>query len=1326
MASLAPGASQSFTFTYDVTQTDINNNGAVDGTADGNIHNTATVTDDQNITQQASTDVTVVQSSDLALAKTANIASVSSPSDDITYTITVTNNSNQTLTNVVVTDPMDPTVGHVVGTVASLAPGASQSFTFTYDVTQADINNNGAVDGTADGIIHNTATVTDDQNITQHASTNVAVVQSPDLTITKTVASVTGGTADKAGDVIDYTITVHNTGNVDLTGVTVSDKVESNGATSASYVSGDTNSDGAINPGETWTYDAKYTLTQADLNNKGGGDGKIDNTATVTDSQHITKSASASENLFFVPTETGTASLTVNEAALDTTKAGLDLAAGLVTGSSPLLTTESAQSNGLTFTAGSDNISGTAFGSIGGITVTGAAVGATFTWVVNGAGQLEGHIGNSGGPIGIILAIGGTTTASAGGTASPTITATLTDNFPHAAGSGSISVTGIQVVAHDTVGNTANGSVSVNILDDVPSAANHSATVQEGSSVGTVDVAFIVDISGSMGSSGGGGVGFDVPGFSDDRIGLARYSMQQLLTNHPEILNVQITRFSDTANTQVWMSRADALTFINANGNWSAGGTTNYDAALNSEMTAYNASSRPLGQADQTVVYFLSDGAPNQPASDPGITNNGAGSDVSIAEWETFATAPANDISQVFAIGLGSGVNAANLAPISYPNTDAAAPIGTEDNIILINNSNLSTLTQTFDNLLTSVVSSSGNIFLLDGGLTTSFGADGGHILSIAINGTTYTWNGLTGASSVITETGAINGTINGAISVTAATGLGGQLTFYFVAGSGHNAGDWAYTSPANVAADTHDLFPYAIIDNDGDTSSATLDITVTNVNEAPTITSNGGGATASLNVNENTTAVTTVTSTDPDGPSAIYSIVGGSDAAKFTINTSSGALTFAAAPNFETPTDSDANNSYIVQVQVSDGALHDTQTITVNVTNVNEAPVATITPLSYSATEQTNLTLQGTGLSISDVDAGAGSMTVTLSVGEGILTLAAGNSGATVSNSGTSSVTITGTVAQINNLLGGIDTGPGSAGTITYNDNTDTPSASTTLTLLVHDNGNTGGGDLVASDTATINITAVNDAPNANDDTVITNISGSGAAIAILDAALLFNDTDPEGHALTISSSGFPNGSSGSASHAGTTTTFTDNNTNGGSFSYSAQDGGSPNLTDTASVTVNRTQAGESQLDGTSSNEILLGRAGTADTLIGGGGSDVLIGDTGADHFRYTSTSDGGSIANQSGADHILDFSTAQGDVIEISKAAFSGLPGVGVNASGIFSSSANDTFGSVSERFHFNTATHTLLYDSNGSGSGGTQVALAVLENGGAVDATHILMVA
>jgi VCBS repeat-containing protein len=184
-------------------------------------------------------------------------------------------------------------------------------------------------------------------------------------------------------------------------------------------------------------------------------------------------------------------------------------------------------------------------------------------------------------------------------------------------------------------------------------------------------------------------------------------------------------------------------------------------------------------------------------------------------------------------------------------------------------------------------------------------------------------------------------------------------------------------------------------------------------------------------------------------------------------------------------------------------GPLSATTTATINITAVNDAPVATITPTSYSATEQTSLNLKATGLSVSDVDAGNGSVTATLSVGQGTLTVTAGASGATVSGSNSSTVTINGTLVQINALLSTDGTS-----TVSYSDNTNTPSASTVLTLTVNDNGNTGVGlPLSSSDTATINITAVNDAP----------VNGKpGAQTTAEDTAKVFSTAN--GNAISIS----------------------------------------------------------------------------------------------------------------------------------------------------------------------------------------------------------------
>lgn len=103
--------------------------------------------------------------------------------------------------------------------------------------------------------------------------------------------------------------------------------------------------------------------------------------------------------------------------------------------------------------------------------------------------------------------------------------------------------------------------------------------------------------------------------------------------------------------------------------------------------------------------------------------------------------------------------------------------------------------------------------------------------------------------------------------------------------------------------------------------------------NQAPVFTSS-----ATPSVPENTTAVMTVVATDGDaGQSVTFSITGGADQAFFSI-TPGGVLTFKSARDFEAPADSDANNTYVVQVTANDGSGGATnQTITVTVTDADE-----------------------------------------------------------------------------------------------------------------------------------------------------------------------------------------------------------------------------------------------------------------------------------------------------------------------------------------------------------------------------------------------------
>ena len=145
-----------------------------------------------------------------------------------------------------------------------------------------------------------------------------------------------------------------------------------------------------------------------------------------------------------------------------------------------------------------------------------------------------------------------------------------------------------------------------------------------------------------------------------------------------------------------------------------------------------------------------------------------------------------------------------------------------------------------------------------------------------------------------------------------------------------------------------------------------------------------------------------------------------------------------------------------------SGGAQSDSASVALNVTAVNDAPVATIAVASYTANEDTALALQGTGLSIADVDAGTSAVQARLSVGEGTLSAVAGSSGVTVSGAGSGMLTLDGTVAAINALL----SGAGGA-SVSYQA-VAAPSASTTLTLSVDDLGNSGSGG-AQSDSASV-----------------------------------------------------------------------------------------------------------------------------------------------------------------------------------------------------------------------------------------------------------------
>jgi hypothetical protein len=132
---------------------------------------------------------------------------------------------------------------------------------------------------------------------------------------------------------------------------------------------------------------------------------------------------------------------------------------------------------------------------------------------------------------------------------------------------------------------------------------------------------------------------------------------------------------------------------------------------------------------------------------------------------------------------------------------------------------------------------------------------------------------------------------------------------------------------------------------------SQSISVNVQNVNDNPPIITSG----AAFNVNENELSVGTVTATDADNLAPLtFSIIGGDDAASFSINPITGAIAFVQAPDFENPTDLNGDNIYLLEVQVSDGLLSDSQLIAVTVLNLNDSAPVITSNSSFSVPENT------------------------------------------------------------------------------------------------------------------------------------------------------------------------------------------------------------------------------------------------------------------------------------------------------------------------------------------------------------------------------------
>ncbi|MCC6948635.1 MAG: hypothetical protein IT539_12785 [Bradyrhizobiaceae bacterium] len=438
-------------------------------------------------------------------------------------------------------------------------------------------------------------------------------------------------------------------------------------------------------------------------------------------------------------------------------------------------------------------------------------------------------------------------------------------------------------------------SGSITVIDDVPEAQDDSAEVTEGGNeVPSFHLTYLIDVSASI---------------SDAQMVQALtafHSMTQAYIDAGANFSVELIRFrgqADAAGTRHYDTPAEINTLMtlftnsinNINGSIFDPGTvlgsgTNYEAGLISVRNYLNT----VNGADgfKNVFYFFTDGDPTA----------GSITETNISTMSTFmAVDPAgaavsfnqliDDLDlEIHAFGVGSvSAAGANLLDVLDNTNDSPISLATFEDMLPALLGTVGDLNAISGNVLL------GNNGIDDagspGGDDDGFGADGGYIKSVEIDGRLYTFDG----NNTITPSGTADPghalVTNGGKYVVVTTALGGTLTFHFADNGSNDAGDWAYSAPEDVPDNDQETFTYYIIDGDGDTASATLTIDVLDVPEpdnlAPTpqndiVLKNWGGT--AFNVPE---WAFLANDTDPDGdPLDISQVVPGSPSGLTAVHT--------------------------------------------------------------------------------------------------------------------------------------------------------------------------------------------------------------------------------------------------------------------------------------------------------------------------------------------------------------------------------------------------------------------------------------------------------
>ncbi|MEV5573787.1 hypothetical protein AB0L06_27410 [Spirillospora sp. NPDC052269] len=256
--TLAPGESTECHATYQITQADLDA-GSVRNTA--RAHGTPPTGVGPPIeSPDAEAVITANIITSIEVVKSADTATFTGPGETINYSYLVTNTGDTQLNNISISDDLAG-LSAITCDATTLAPGGTTTCHATYVTTQADVDA---------GSIHNTATASGtgpDGTTVESPPSEVTITgeANPAITLEKSadVSQFTG-----AGETINYTYHVTNTGNVTLENVGITDDMAG-----LSTITCDATT---LAPGEDTYCHATYVTTQQDADNN-----EIRNVATA-------------------------------------------------------------------------------------------------------------------------------------------------------------------------------------------------------------------------------------------------------------------------------------------------------------------------------------------------------------------------------------------------------------------------------------------------------------------------------------------------------------------------------------------------------------------------------------------------------------------------------------------------------------------------------------------------------------------------------------------------------------------------------------------------------------------------------------------------------------------------------------------------------------------------------------------------------------------------------------------------------------------------------------------------------------------------------------